>query len=90
MTKYAKSALNPYDKKIYLSEDGKKLCWEDIKSPGDPKSIAISDITGINQGIIGKGVEAHLNPKKISKKGCFVVIYLDSKDRKTLDLSTKD
>ena len=72
MTKYAKSALNPYEKKIFLSEDGKKLCWQGIKSPGDTKSIEIKDITGINQGVIGKGVEAHLNPKKISKKSSFV------------------
>ena len=35
MTKYAKSALNPYEKKVFLSEDGKKLCWQDIKSQGD-------------------------------------------------------
>ena len=90
MTKYAKSALNPYEKKVFLSEDGKKLCWQDIKSPGDTKSIAIKDITGINQGVIGKGVETHLNPKKISKKASFVVLYLDSKDRKTLDFSSKD
>lgn len=90
MTKYAKSALHPYEKKVYLSEDGKRLCWIDISSPSDPKFIDISQISSVNQGMLGVGVEAHMSVKKIQKKGCFVVINLNSKDRKTLDLSTRD
>ena len=31
-----------------------------------------------------------MDVKKIQKKGCFVMINLDSKDRKILDLSTRD
>jgi len=34
ITKYAKGALDPYEKKVYLSEDWKRLCWQDVKNPG--------------------------------------------------------
>jgi hypothetical protein len=32
MTKYAKGALKPHEKKVYISQDNKKLCWEDKNS----------------------------------------------------------
>lgn len=84
MTKYAKSAMHPYKKKVFLHEDGRRLCWEDMKSPGELKWILVSDIMSINQGELGKGISGHLNIKNIIKKGCFVLIRLRSKDREAL------
>lgn len=32
MTKYAKGALKPHQKKVYISSDSTKLCWQDKDS----------------------------------------------------------
>ncbi len=29
MTKYAEGALNPHDKRVFLSQDQAELCWQD-------------------------------------------------------------
>lgn len=41
MTKYAKSAFNPHEKKVFISDDYQKLCWQN-KDSSDIKFVLIS------------------------------------------------
>lgn len=91
MVKYARMSVNPHNKRVFLSDDGKKLYWEDAKSPKEKKFIFVSLIESIKQGEIGKETESYYNKDRSLPKGCYVTIHLNpNKERKTLELSSKD
>ena len=90
LTKYAKGAYNPHEKKVYLNLDGTKLCWED-KDGKDMKSVNINDIISVHLGDIGEGIEKHIGPKKkIKNLENYGIILLKSKDRKSLEFGCND
>jgi len=42
---------------VYLSEDNRKLCWQDKDSPtSKAKDIEISSIRSVDKGGIGPGI----------------------------------
>ena len=62
VTKYAEGAFKPHEKKVFLSPDEKKLCWQDKdeKNKNEFKYVLIDDIMSVDYGKIGPGVEKHL------------------------------
>lgn len=44
MVKYARMSVNPHRKRVFLSDDGKKLFWEDASNPKEKKFIFVSAI----------------------------------------------
>ena len=91
LIKYEKGAINPHEKRVFLSLDEQKLCWEDKDSNGkDVKTINIDDIVSINIGDIGEGIEKHVGPKKkIHNLNCYGIILMKTKDRKSLEFGGK-
>jgi hypothetical protein len=53
-------------KKLYLHEDGKRLCWKNLDGEGEIKFVMISQVVGVNQAIYGKGMETHIPAKKFN------------------------
>lgn len=50
----------------------------------------INEITSINLGEIGEGIEKHVGAKtKIPNLNCFVTIMMKNKDRKSLEFGSK-
>ena len=49
MIKYAKGAFNPHEKKVFITEDERELCWSD-KDSKDKKLVPISEIIRVEKG----------------------------------------
>lgn len=63
LTKYSKDGFKPHDKRVFLSLDGKKLCWSEKDNPTEYKSIPIETILKIDYGVLGDGIIKHIkNP----------------------------
>lgn len=85
-TKYSKDGFFPHDKKVFLSLDGKKLCWAEKDKLSDYKSIPIEVIIQVEYAHAGDGLMKHVD--KLDVYFCCVITYYtgDQYKKKTIEL----
>lgn len=70
MTKYSKDGFNPHDKTVFLSSDGRKLCWKE-KGDSAYKSIELDSIIAVEYGKYGEGIRKHVK-SPVPKQYCMI------------------